>query len=184
MNIVFWGAQEYRHVSVCTEVITTMIGMLYPDLKIATGTEKMQQAKQVRLWIARGGMAFDRRMFGKADLVVVCLPQDVQTVACFMREYPVVLHKTFFLLYGLKGEGTIGVRELAHTYRILPDNCGAFEATADFYMAAKQGRSRAFVEKEFKNPGNLRNEQLMGQLMRMTERMLRQVETNSEQINS
>lgn len=180
MNIVFWGAQEYRHVSVCTEVIATMIGMLYPDLKIATGTEKMQQAKQVRLWIARGGMAFDRRMFGKADLVVVCLPQDVQTVACFMREYPVVLHKTFFLLYGLKGEGTIGVRELAHTYRILPDNCGAFEATADFYMAAKQGRSRAFVEKEFKNPGNLRNEQLMGQLMRMTERMLRQVETNSE----
>ena len=184
MNIVFWGAQEYRHVSVCTEVIATMIGILYPDLRIATDTEKRQQAKLVRLWIARGSKAYDRRMFGKADLVVVCLPQDARCVARFMREYPVVLHKTFFLLYGLKGEGTIGVRELAHTYRILPDNCGVFEATADFYMAAKQGRSRAFVEKEFKNPGSLRNEQLTEQLMWMTERMLRQLETNSEQINS
>ncbi len=184
MNIVFWGAQEYCYVSVCTEVIATMIGMLYPDLKIARGTEKRQQAKQARLWIARGGMAFDRRMFGRADLVVVCLPQDAESVARFMREYPVVLHKTFFLLHGLKGEGTIGVREMEHTYRVSVDNCGVFEATADFYMAAKQGRSRAFVEKEFKKPHSLRNEQLMEQLMQMTERMIRQIETNEKQINS
>lgn len=103
MNIVFWGAQEYRHVSVCTEVIATMIGILYPDLRIATDTEKRQQAKLVRLWIARDGMAFDRRMFGKADLVVVCLPQDARCVARFMREYPRCLAQDVFLSVRSKG---------------------------------------------------------------------------------
>lgn len=191
MNIVFWGARSHCGTTANMLAIAGMLEILYPKFVIAVdnGAGKVQWCGEVdgiesgttviRLKDAGCGMGVrTRRALMQADMIVVNISRDRESIEGFFENYLGMGRNSFVLLSSFPREGTGKKSDLELIYRIESDSCGLMETSAAYYVAASRGRSREFVKREYTSPSSLRNEQFIQELQLLAERIVRRAERN------
>lgn len=183
--MIFWGAYARSGATANMRAIAGMLKIMYSGQSGAErGADFGPSGKILFQDAGSGEFPGKESMWRQADLVVINLCRDAEYIERFFDRNFMLARKSFILLSSFPEEGAGSVAELVYKYRLEEEACGMIGENASYYLAAKRGKSREFVEKEYENPGSLRNEQFLCELQRTTKRMVRFAKHRMETRNS
>lgn len=185
MRVTFWGAYAHSGATANMRAMAGMLKVMYSAQGGAVRGGNFGPPEKILFRDAGSGeFPGKESMWRQADLVVINLCRDAEHIERFFDRNFMLARKSFILLSSFPKEGGGSVAELVYKYRLEEEACGMIGGNASYYLAAKRGKSREFVEKEYKNPGSLRNEQFLYELQCTTKRMVRFANHSMETRNS
>lgn len=168
MNIVFWGRERQCKITAHMLTVISAFEVLCPDIPIVKGRFLREKESGIAFYSCTGRLdMLKRKRLWRADLVVVNLSRDYESIEAFFLEDFHVAREFLFLLEGDVWDMKEVKKYLKQQYCVETERC-VFILSNNWYMQAlRTDRCRGFIERELCQPSCLANEVFIQELRRI-----------------
>lgn len=173
MNLVFWGEEHQCGTKAYMMAVAEMLRLLGEPTELRVGRFVQKDSISLGICDCKTGLSGRKRHFlWHSDLTVVCLKKKKSCIDAFFQKDFHVTQNMMFLLGGYECEDGADAKYLERVYRVTPERIVVIPYNSRFCQAFAQGRSDAFIKKEFEIPTSRAEEQFVHSLESASVRMM------------
>jgi len=162
MNLVFWSKEHQCGTTANMLAITAALQVLYGETAVRKGCFLHKKNERIGICDCGTSMSGRRAYFlWYADLVVVHLRVDRESIDCFFKDDFYLTKKRIYVMVGYECDRDDYISYLVQVYRVEPEHIVWIPYNAMFQSAVKHGTIQTYIEKEWKQPSCFANEQLI-----------------------